>query len=198
MACFSLDLCAAQIEFLTNISPDTRIPEERTVKALVSTASDLKQQLCRQCKAVHMSSPLDWQRAGVYEAVREQSDVLVGHRFTKKNVRLVGIMSGDDTFVIENNFSEHRAVLHVLQRPFRQPLSLLYFTGAMTQMTESESRPTEEASPQVPKSDNKDEAGTDDVMTTPSSAQFSWTPTMPASSEGRQTGKPLKIPTSWE
>ena len=72
----------------------------------------------------------EWQTRGIYDAAKADCDVVVVHRFANKSVRLLKIMQEDDAMIIENNFSEHRAVLHILERPFRQPLALLYFGGA--------------------------------------------------------------------
>ena len=120
----------AEVEFLSNISPDTRVPEERNIQALISMAADLNEQLGRRCLLVSLSTPLDWQVMGVYEMTTDGCDIIVCHKFLKKNVRVCNILREGDRAMVENNFSEHRAVLHILKRPFRQPLALLFFTDA--------------------------------------------------------------------
>lgn len=179
---------AVQVEFLTNISPDTPIPAAQTVAALASTAADLNEQLFRRGAAFHITSPLDWQRRGVYEFQKLDSDVVVTHKFAEKSVRLRNIIVPDhDDCFIENNFSEHRAVLHVLGRPFRQPLSLLFFAGAVRTTSETPDRKPVAGLLHTPPEGHdtgttpEKQAGGGSEAATPSSAQRSWTPKIPES-----------------
>ena len=181
----------AEVEFLSNISPDTRVPEERNIQALISMAADLNEQLGRRCLLVSLSTPLDWQVMGVYEMTTDGCDIIVSHKFLKKNVRVCNILREGDRAMIENNFSEHRAVLHILKRPFRQPLALLFFTdaGKDSEIVKAPCTPDkrtkggEKRSPEVSdevrlltKQDTPDKA----EVQTPSTAQLMWTPKVPS------------------
>ena len=178
----------AEVEFLTNISSDTQLPEERTVQALVSMAADLNEQLGRRCLLVSLATPLDWQVMGVYQITTEKSNIIVCHKFMKKNVRVCNILREGDRAIIENNHSEHRAMLHILKRPFRQPLALLFFTDAMTDSDivkapctpDKRTKGGQKRSPeQIEESLIMPKQEAEEEVRTPSTAQLLWTPKVP-------------------